>query len=492
MSNSRGFRRVLPNMPHGAPGRGGVRPKHHPPVFHVLVVLTLVAPLPFGAYADWAWGGIAAVSGALVFCWGITTLAGSAQFVRPPPFLWWSAAALAVTMSWALLQSAGFTPENLHHPIWRNTTEALAVPYRGAISLDPAASRESILRVAAYAGVFWLAFQYGCDPERAWYAVRVLGAGATCYALYGLAVVFSGAESIFWFKKTAYYDAVTATFVNPNSFATWCGIGLLCVTAVLRRRVELVEPYRAANFKLKLYFLIAEYLPRNVLWLAAWLMLGSALLLSLSRGAAMATFLALLAFLWLLAARRGLRPRILALRFIGLILASGGLLLLAGGSLEQALWKIGPDWAKREEIYSLTLKAIEERPLLGTGLDTFASVYRSHRSAEIRPGVTMAHNDYLELALELGIPAALLFVFAVFVLALGCAWGVLTRRQNFVLPALGVATCTLVGAHSLIDFSLQIPAVAVMFSLILGVAVAQAQQFGTGPLQAWTGKGAAE
>lgn len=452
----------------------GISEPRRSPVFHALIALTLAAPLPLGAFADWAWASVAAFCGALVFCWGVSTLAARTAPVAPPSFVWWSASAMAMALLWAALQTAGFMPEAWHHPMWRDSAEALGIPYRGAISLDPSASRASILRVASYAGVFWLALQYGSDPGRARYALRALAAGSACYAVYGLILAYSGVELIPWFERTAYYDVVTSTFVNRNSFATYAGLGLLCATAVLRYRFERGEPGRV-GFRLRLNFLFAEFMPRNAPFLAIWLILASALLLSLSRGGAAAAALALLVFFWLQAARRGVRVRTMVLSTVGPVLAGLALFLLIGEDLEQRLLDTGPDWQRRSEMYSQTLNAIEESPLLGTGLGTFGPVYRSHRTEDIRPGVQMAHNDYLELALELGIPAAALFVFAIIVLALGCLRGVWARRRHAAVPAVGAAACTLVGAHALVDFSLQIPAVAVTFALVLGVSVAQAR-----------------
>jgi hypothetical protein len=62
---------------------------------------------------------------------------------------------------------------------------------------------------------------------------------------------------------------------------------------------------------------------------------------------------------------------------------------------------------------------------------------------------------------------------AILWLALVCLRGVWVRRRNWIYPAIGVAATVLVGAHALVDFSLQIPAVAYTYALIMGVAVAQ-------------------
>lgn len=447
------------------------------PVFLALVALAVLAPLPFGAYPTWAWSGMAAACGVLTVCWGMSAFSGRIPVVTPPAFLSWAAAAMGLALLWGLLQTGEFMPESWRHPIWRDAAAALATPDRGTISLDPAASRESVLRMASYACVFWLAFQYGQSSRCADLVLRAVALGSACYALYGLGVVFSGAESILWFEKTDYAGSVTGTFVNPNSFGAYCGIGLICSTAAILRRFS-GGSGRRLDFRERLRFMLVEFAPQNVLLLSSWLVLASALLLSLSRGATASTALAIMVLLSMLDLRGGFSLRGMTLRLFGAALTAGLLMFLAGEALERRLWEIGPDFAGRAEIYSQTLEAMEQAPLLGTGLGTFEAVYRSHRTADVRPGVAMAHNDYLELALELGIPAAALLVSAVAILAAGCARGVWARRRDFEFPAAGVAVCVLAGAHSLVDFSLQIPAFAATFSLVLGVSAAQSVSTG--------------
>ncbi len=459
-------------------GQGGGAREPRPRLFLALVAIALATPLPFGAVAGWAQAVVAGSFGVLLLAWGVLTLARRMPVAAPPPFLLWSALGFATALLWGVVQTVGFTPESWHHPLWRGTAEALNTPYHGAVSLDPVAGRESIVRLVTYACVFWLAFQYCRDARCAWYVLRAVAIGSACYALYGLAVVFSGAEVILWFPKTEFLDAVTATFVNPNSFATYAGIGLLCTAAVLSDRSgDAAGPF---GIRERLRFLIDEFVPRNAVVLACGMVLASALLLSLSRGGAAAAALGLVAFVGLRAAGRGVGWGSLTRRFVGPVLAGAALLILVGEGLERRLWDIGADWEKRWQIYSLTVKAVDDAPLVGTGLGTYASVYRSHRTEEIRRGVRKAHNDYLELALELGVPAAVLLVFAMAKLGLGCAGGVRARHRDAALPAVGAASCTLVGAHALVDFSLQIPAVAVTFALVLGVGVAQARPTGSG------------
>ena len=439
--------------------------------------MVLVAPLPFGSFPAWAWSVLAGCTGVLLLGWGTLVMTGRSTVVRLPWRLWWSMAPFALAMLWALFQTLPISPVSLHHPVWRSTAEALGAPYAGSISLDPIAGRESIVRIAAYAGIFWLSLQLGRDPGRARAVFTAVAMGSACYALYGLVVKLSGANTILWLDKTAYLDLVTATFVNRNSFATFAGLGLLCTTAMLAQRLRRVGD-GASGPREKIRRLIGEGLPRNGVLLGSWLVLAVALLLTESRGGTAASVLALLVFFASLALRRGMSPRSLILPAAALILAGTAVFDLSGEGLERRLWATASDWQARAEIYQQTGKAIRDAPVLGTGLGTFAAVYRVYRTGRIGLRVNMAHNDYLEIVLELGVPAAASFLASLVAIALICAGGALGRRRNPELPAVGLAACTLVGAHALVDFSLQIPAVAATFALVLGAATAQSWRRG--------------
>ena len=446
-------------------------------IFRFLVAMVIIAPLPFGAIPVWAWSVIAAGTGALLLGWGFLAITGRTALVHPPCTVWWCVAPFALALLWAIFQSVDFSPASLHHPLWRSAADALGSPRRGAISLDPMASRESILRIAAYAGIFWLAFQLGRDPKRARSMFGAVALACAGYALYGLAVEFSDTRSILWFEKTAYEDVVTATFVNRNSFATYAGLGLLCTTVMLWDR--LVRPGdKAFPSREQLRRLIGDRLPRNALLLGAWPVLAVALLLSESRAGTAVTVLALLVLFSTLAARRGASARALILFAFALMLAGSALLELSGEGIERRLWATESAWEERRDIYEQTGRAIRDAPVLGTGLGTFASVYRLYGTGRVGPGVNRAHNDYLEMALELGVPAALCFFLTLFALAIQCARGAFARRRDSVLPALGFAACILVGAHALVDFSMQLPAIAATFALILGAATAQSWRSG--------------
>ena len=87
----------------------------------------------------------------------------------------------------------------------------------------------------------------------------------------------------------------------------------------------------------------------------------------------------------------------------------------------------------------------------------------------------MAHNTYLEVFQGLGILFGSMLVASIVLLARRCVKAAMTRQQNEMIPCVAAAIAFLVGAHSLIDFSLQIEAIGVTFMAVLGAGVAQSE-----------------
>ena len=62
---------------------------------------------------------------------------------------------------------------------------------------------------------------------------------------------------------------------------------------------------------------------------------------------------------------------------------------------------------------------------------------------------------------------------AIALIALRCLRGSITRQRDAYYPAAGFAIAVFAGIHSLVDFTLQVPAVAATFALLLGTCCAQ-------------------
>jgi O-antigen ligase len=440
-----------------------------------LVVVTLLSPLPFGSVDSWAWSLLAVASGLAMAGWCVAASLNRELVAMPIRRLWLAALLFALTMIWALLQGTTWLPQAWNHPIWAEAAKALGTPVAGSVAVERYGIGTTMVRLLSYVGIFWIAMQFARNrftARRLLYAILIAEA---VYAVYGLVVTLSGSETILWFRKQYYLGDVTSTFVNRNSYATFAGIGFLTVSAIMAQRLLSID--LSGSRKMRIEAIVQALAEREWLYIIAWFVMLTALLLANSRAGFASAFVGLLAFLWQLS-RIHVIPR-LATRILGgtVVAAIVGLFVVSGGSLSQRYYLSGSEGvdAIRPELYGLTLNAIGDSPYLGFGLGSFEDVFYLYRTDSHELGLrsVRAHNTYIENALELGIPGATALCLAVVLIAGQCFMGVVRRRRDFVYPALAFAVSVQVAVHSLVDFSLQIPAVAAIYALVLGVGFAQ-------------------
>lgn len=444
-----------------------------PAVFWGLLVVIVLAPLPLGGVDAWSWGLLAVVIGVLLAIWSARVLLG----LDTPAFggrrLWPLLLPFLTVATWIWLQTVSFTPQPWHHPLWASAGQALNERLPGAISLDPFESLSGLARLLTYAGIFFLALQYGQRSARVRLGLLWLTYAGLIYALYGLIVHFFDLRSVLFFRKVAYLDDLTSTFLNRNSYATYAGLGLICASSLLLLLVmqTLQATPRVHRRGIRVLATVAE---RGWPLIFAFLAMLLAAMLTHSRAGFASTLLALATLLLTTAVSGSVNRRTL------LAIGGGGVAVLVlfiainGGQMLQRFSELSQSDRERPLVYEVTLDAIDDAGWLGTGFGTFPQVFRFYRTPEIERSFDKAHSTYLENALELGVPAAVLLFLIPAALALACFIGMLRRRRDVIYPCTGLAASVLVAAHSLVDFSLQIPAVAATYAFLLGLACAQA------------------
>ncbi|MGH9669914.1 MAG: O-antigen ligase family protein, partial [Terriglobales bacterium] len=132
------------------------------------------------------------------------------------------------------------------------------------------------------------------------------------------------------------------------------------------------------------------------------------------------------------------------------------------GDVEAGRWVIAGD----------SVKMILARPLAGWGLGTFPYVYPSFRSFYSNEFVNHAHNDYLEFAVETGLPGLAAIVWFLVALYRGGLSRVDPWHSDFsaAIRLAALVGCTGIVVHSLLDFNLHIPANAALFFVLCAVA----------------------
>ena len=446
--------------------------------FIVLLIIVCLAPLPFGSVQIGPWSLLAAATGALLTLWSITVLAGKAPPVTAVSRLKWALAALLVACVWIAVQIAPVTPASWHHPIWSLGGDALGTALPGRVSIDPQAGTFALIRLLAYAAIFWLAVQYGRDADRARLGLQVFTVASAMAAGLGLVVWGLGFREFLWFDadfirvQTRYGARLAIPFVNPNHLASFAGMGLICGVGLLAGEAGgLWRPETARREKLRRFF--DSVLARRWYLLASCMVLAAAVLLSASRGGLLVAVLGLLALAAGLLRRT--RPRIGALA-VGFLIAAVALATVFAPTLARFADRVassGLETEQRIAIYGNTLKAIGASPWLGYGYGGFPSLYRFYDSGDLTRVVEAAHSTVLETIAELGITAALALFVAVLIPIALCWRGTRARRRDQYFPAIGAAVGVAVSVHAIVDFPLQIPAIAAAFALVLGLSTAQ-------------------
>ncbi|MEM7351574.1 MAG: O-antigen ligase family protein [Acidobacteriota bacterium] len=271
---------------------------------------------------------------------------------------------------------------------------------------------------------------------------------------------------------------ITGSFFNHNHFAGLLNMSLALAVGALFASFGQRGHGRSRR---------SEAYARTWLILLPTAFMGLAVLLSLSRGGTLSLFSTLVFLALLLAwARRRSSARGLSARAVLLLcLIILGLGLAVGlGGLRQNFEEISASSQNRLQIYADSLRLIGDHAVLGVGPGMYRWHFRPYQTTGLDHRYDHAHNDFLEIAADWGVPAALLFWSFV-------AWRLYRACRRFLIAeahwqqgmALGCAGAIFsILFHSLGDFNLQIPANLAIFCSILGLAWSLERPLGTPPI----------
>jgi hypothetical protein len=157
------------------------------------------------------------------------------------------------------------------------------------------------------------------------------------------------------------------------------------------------------------------------------------------------------------------------------VVAALALLLAGYVGLTPVLERFAPDefslqYEGRVQLALATTRAALDFLPLGSGLGTFADVFRRYQVDRLTGFIDHAHNDYAEVFLELGVAgiAAVLLLTAAYAMR----WrqllaGRLSRSLGYLQVGAGLGMLALI-LHAAFDFNFHIPANAIYFSFLAG------------------------
>jgi hypothetical protein len=452
----------------------GERPERA--VLGILVLGLALAPAYLGGNALLAWGVNATVFPLLAVGYEVSLIARS----RPHPMsirhLGVPAALFFAVLVWILLQTATWLPHFVQNPIWSMLPGLLGRQIAGSISVDLDLSTLSLLNLVTVGAVFWLSLQLGRNGTRANFLLTAIAVIGVVYAAYGLLAFAITPGYTLWYPNDLAKSYLTSTFFNRNNYGTYAGIALctlfgLTLSYYRRRAAEAGVPLRY-----KLATLLDTTGTGGVVLFAGAFITFVSLMMTGSRGAIACTLFGLLV-IGMLGSQSRKRGREQRLTVLICTLFLAAIFFGFGDDVFGRIESVGVVDTARLAVARITLNSVTNSPVFGHGAGTFADVFPLFRDRSIYlfERWQMAHNTYLEAIQGLGPAFGLALIAAITMLVVKCARGATTRYANLTPSRVAVGVSLLVGLHALIDFSLQIQAVALTFAAILGAGVAQSE-----------------
>jgi O-antigen ligase len=445
-----------------------------------LAGLVLLVPLPFGAVQPWAvlffeiWAAALGAAALWIICRRPEILTFHGRRLLLPAVL------LLLLCVVQLLPLPGGLVRLIAGPTAAARDTIVSLLHQGsstlgAISASPPDTLDALLRMTAYLSVGLAASI--CLRERRHLKMLCMAivASGLFQALYGSAEYLSGQQQIFGYAKRHYLDSATGTFINRNHFASY-----LAMTMPLALRAYLIRherpPHRGWRERF-VHLFSPAMISKLFLAVAAFVILAG-ILLSYSRGGLAA---ALAGSLYLLLStprwRRKLPVLLLAFLLPAAFLSwqeikAPGARFFADSDELVTLSSRLPLWNASADILPSYLPA-------GSGLGTFEKVFNATKPASL-DGIWMhAHNDWLQLLMEGGLPALFLAGWMLYIILVrGEGRGVPLDRDPSLRTNAIVAGIVAIAFHSLLDFSLRIPAVAILASCLIGMGASGCIQQG--------------
>lgn len=344
-----------------------------------------------------------------------------------------------------------------------------------SLSVMPAASLLGAIRAVGFLVFLILVIEVGANAHRTHRLGFWVMIGILCHGLFGLVALRLLDDYAIWGVKELYQGALTGTFVNRNSIATFLGFGLVIGVAYAVTQGQ--EASQTEQDRGYTTFLSARRLEILGLWFVTAL-LALCVLLTQSRMGVLATTFGAFVTFFVLRLKFNTSPKrsVLEAAAVLLILLAGLIPFAGSGVGERFLFTL-VDSSDRVSVYLQTWGMIQNRPLSGFGYDAFApafELYRADPLVAVRY-VDLAHNTYLTLWAEQGfligsIPMILIGWAAVIIIQ-----RLRTDQGDIAMNAAALGVIALGASHSLVDFSLEIPANVYCFLLIVGLAIAPAR-----------------
>ncbi|WP_234031790.1 O-antigen ligase family protein [Porphyrobacter sp. SLTP] len=362
--------------------------------------------------------------------------------------------------------------------LWDMPTGRAALAAEGAaIGLDYAPVFWGLLPNEALKSAVWLipamALAVGMLRLSAWQPQRLAWAIVAAMALsvlLGAIQLGQGRGSLAYLYTITNVGSTVGFFANSNHLATLMLVSLPFIAALIARQFKTGKE---------------EF---NVLFIAIGLGLAALVITGIVVNGSLAGF-ALIGPVLVASAMilvRSWQIRKASLILLPLVLVGGlsWLLVTEEGAQLLEFEELDSSGGSRQQIWSHTLEAIGDHLPFGSGLGTFSEVYQRYEDTDkvSKAYINHAHNDYLELLLELGFLSLPLMVafLAWWMRSLVRIWLNETDNPFALAGAIAVGTILI---HSVVDYPLRTAAISGVFAISLVMMAVQSAAIGKAPKQ---------
>ena len=444
--------------------------KLHSYAFYALLGLLVWLPIPLGSNRPWAWGLMEIVIFSLSLCCAYLRKDKAWMGLRAyrlPIGLWLAFIFFAVIQVLPLPASI----VSALSPVSYATQLTYGVE-QFHLSLDIGQSYVNLLKGLSYFCLLIVVLVLVNTEKRLRLILLTILASGAIQALYGTLEVLSGSKFSMMFGLPV-TDIATGSFVYKNHFANFL---LLCLSAGIGLMVATLQSNQGGTPRDIMRSILSTLLGSKALIRISLAIMVIALVMSRSRMGntaffAAMTLIGILALLIIKNRSRGLSILIISMFVIDVFIVSTWFGL---DKVQERLETTNLSQEGRGDVVADAAPMLLDFPLFGSGGGSFYSTFPSYKVSDIHLFYDHAHNDYLQMTVEYGVPATLFLA----VLVLWCfakSVRAMRKRRPSILKGAAFACCMAIlgmSLHMMVDFPLQAPANACYFIVFLALSLA--------------------
>lgn len=306
----------------------------------------------------------------------------------------------------------------------------------------------ALLRLLGYIGIYYLVVNEFDHAMRRYVMMLAVCIG-TALSIYGLLQYFGIFSHDWWVPK----EFLSATYVNHNHFAGYLELAMPLAIGLL------MGPAGQAQ-------------GRRFILIAALAVMAGAFILTQSRGAWLSLVASFLIMAAVLIKRKKINIQAIFMVFLVVIIAVSFIYFgrdIITSRIDSVAIAQGEEasFATRIKIWQGTIDLIRANPIIGVGIGDFIWAFPRYRPEGLNVQANFAHNDYLETAAEMGIPA----LFVMLWLLVSIIATAIKRCDSDPVKIGCVMGLLSLSLHGLVDFNFHIPANMLLFTICAAIAM---------------------